>query len=202
MEESLRKDLPLVQYQCAHGDASPVPQSVMRRGITTDYTVRVTVCHLGFSVGVAGALVLVLRILKYHRCQRSSNGMFSGATKRLNNSMTSNSSSVVSLLAASFLLAETPNNSSATLRILGEKYVLINFSRCGISGCIRCCTPQIPPSDDGGGVLGHGGNCLGTERRYGHLPFRVRKVTSVAASRKVATSEGVRIDRTTTNPSR
>lgn len=60
----------------------------------------------------------------------------------------------------------------------------------------------MPPSDAGGGVLGHGGNCLGTERKCGHWPARVAVVALVAASRRVEISERERREGMRTKPSR
>jgi hypothetical protein len=60
----------------------------------------------------------------------------------------------------------------------------------------------MPPSDAGGGVLGHGGNCLGTVRKCGQPPERVNVVAFVAASLRDEVSEGESKERTTTNPSR
>lgn len=50
--------------------------------------------------------------------------------------------------------------------------------------------------------MGHGGNCLGTVRKWGQPPERVNVVAVVAASLRDDISDGESRDRTTTNPSR
>lgn len=53
------------------------------------------------------------------------------------------------------------------------------------------------------GVEGHGGNCFGSVRMYGHLPARADAASVVAAVRRVGRSKvGKREAGRTTKPSR